>query len=190
MEAHVQALYEGRAQELVWLLEHPPLYTAGPLTQEGHILDLQRCPTYITDRGGQATYHGPGQRVAYVMLDLRRRQMDVRWYVHQLEQWLIDTLAEFNIQAERKKGRVGLWVTDGLQEAKIAAIGVKIRKWITFHGIALNISPDLSYFQGIVPCGLHHYGVTSMQALGFKGSMQEVDELLRPNFERLFSCSL
>lgn len=193
MEERVAAIREGRAPELVWLLEHPPLYTAGTSADPGGLLDPERFPVYASGRGGQFTYHGPGQRVAYVMLDLQRRnRADLRQYVQNLEEWLIRTLDRFNIRAGRREGRVGLWVDKepygGLpgQEEKIAAIGVRVRRWVTFHGVALNVDPDLSHFGGIVPCGLAHYGVTSMHALGHFATLPEVDIILRQEWGGVF----
>lgn len=191
MEARVAAIRAGTAPELVWLLEHPPLYTAGTSANDADLLDAGRFPVYRTGRGGQFTYHGPGQRVAYVMLDLKRRGADIRRYVHDLEEWLIQTLAAFNIRGERRDGRVGIWVDKrsygGLagQEDKIAAIGVRVRHWVSFHGVALNIEPDLSHFSGIVPCGISQYGVTSMVALGHLVTMDEVDAELIAAFGRV-----
>jgi lipoyl(octanoyl) transferase len=185
MEARAAAIAEGTAGELVWLLEHPPIYTAGTSAQDGDLLDA-RFPVYRTGRGGQFTYHGPGQRVGYAMLDLKRRKPDVRAYVHDLEQWLIETLAEFNVKGERREGRVGIWVQRGLREDKIAALGVRIKRWVTFHGVALNVDPDLSHFSGIVPCGVRAHGVTSLADLGVPASMADVDVALKKNFEKVF----
>jgi lipoyl(octanoyl) transferase len=185
MEARAAAIAEGTAGELVWLLEHPPIYTAGTSAQDGDLLDA-RFPVYRTGRGGQFTYHGPGQRVGYAMLDLKRRKPDVRAYVHDLEQWLIETLAEFNVKGERREGRVGIWVQRGLREDKIAALGVRIKRWVTFHGVALNVDPDLSHFSGIVPCGVRAHGVTSLADLGGPASMADVDVALKKNFEKVF----
>jgi lipoyl(octanoyl) transferase len=184
MEARVTAIRAGAAPELVWLLEHPPLYTAGTSARAGDLLEPVRFPVYASGRGGQYTYHGPGQRVAYVMLDLARRGPDVRAFVCALESWLIRTLAAFNIKGETRTGRVGIWVdrpaTGGRsgQEDKIAALGIRVRRWVTFHGIALNVEPDLGHFSGIVPCGLRDHGVTSMHALGHLVTMPEVDAAL------------
>jgi lipoyl(octanoyl) transferase len=185
MEARAAAIAEGTAGELVWLLEHPPIYTAGTSAQDGDLLDA-RFPVYRTGRGGQFTYHGPGQRVGYAMLDLKRRKPDVRAYVHDLEQWLIETLAEFNVKGERREGRVGIWVQRGLREDKIAALGVRIKRWVTFHGVALNVDPDLSHFSGIVPCGVRAHGVTSLADLGVPVSMADVDVALKKSFEKIF----
>ena len=187
MEARVRAIREGTEAELVWLLEHPHIYTAGTSAKQSDIVDQNRCPVHVTGRGGQVTYHGPGQRVAYVMLDLQKRQPDLQAYVRDLEQWIINTLLEFNIAAERRKGRVGLWVSsDDGKEAKVAAIGVRVKQWVTFHGIALNVDPDLSYYQGIVPCGIRDHGITSMAKLGVEVTLQEVDDVLKRQFEKVF----
>jgi lipoyl(octanoyl) transferase len=185
MEARAAAIADGKAGELVWLLEHPPIYTAGTSAQDGDLLDA-RFPVYRTGRGGQFTYHGPGQRVGYAMLDLKRRMPDVRAYVHDLEQWLIEALAEFNVKGERREGRVGIWVQRGLREDKIAALGVRIKRWVTFHGVALNVDPDLSHFSGIVPCGVRAHGVTSLADLGVPVSMADVDVALKKSFTKVF----
>lgn len=197
MERRVEAIAEGRAPECVWLVEHPPLYTAGTSAREGDLKVPDRFPVHRTGRGGQYTYHGPGQRVAYVMLDLRRRRPDVRAFVAALERWVIGTLARLNLRGERRDGRVGVWVrrpdkVPGLDgsaaEDKVAAIGVRLRRWISFHGIAVNVDPDLSHFSGIVPCGISegHLGVTSLVDLGILLSMPEFDGLLRAEFEAVF----
>ena len=185
MEARAAAIAEGKAGEQVWLLEHPPIYTAGTSAQDGDLIDA-RFPVYRTGRGGQFTYHGPGQRVGYVMLDLKSRKPDVRAYVHDLEQWLIETLAEFNVKGERREGRVGIWVQRGMREDKIAALGVRIRRWVTFHGVALNVDPDLSHFSGIVPCGVTGHGVTSLADLGILVSTADVDVALKQAFQKVF----
>lgn len=187
MEARVAAIHQGEADELVWLLEHPPLYTAGTSSESGDLLD-DRFPVYDAGRGGQYTYHGPGQRVAYVMLDLTKRGRDVRAFVHTLEEWIIRTLAEFGVTGERREGRVGVWVahSDGREE-KVAAIGVRVRKWISFHGIAINVAPDLGHYGGIVPCGIAEHGVTSLHALGKRASLSDVDEVLKKVFSELFA---
>jgi lipoyl(octanoyl) transferase len=188
MERRVAEIAAGQAPELVWLLEHPPLYTAGTSARPEHLLDSQRFPVFQTGRGGQYTYHGPGQRVAYVMLDLQRRgRADLRRYVHDLEEWLILSLAQFGVRGERRTGRVGIWVArpDGTEE-KIAAIGVRVRRWVTYHGVSLNRDPDLSHFQGIVPCGVADRGVTSLTALGVQVSVEELDEVLRETFALVF----
>jgi lipoyl(octanoyl) transferase len=193
MEARVAAIREGTASELVWLLEHPPLYTAGTSARDEDLLDPGDAPVYRTGRGGQFTYHGPGQRVAYVMIDLRRRgRADLRAFVHDLEAWMIATLALFGVRAERREGRVGIWVDrrpfGGLPgtEDKIAAIGVRVRHWVTFHGVALNVDPDLGRYAGIVPCGIREHGVTSLHALGHLATLSEVDAALRHTWSAVF----
>jgi lipoyl(octanoyl) transferase len=186
MEDRAASIRAGTAGELVWLVEHPPLYTAGTSAQDADLRDAARFPVHRTGRGGQYTYHGPGQRVAYVMLDLERRGRDVRRYVAALEDWLIRTLARFDVVGERREGRVGIWVTSHGREDKIAAIGVRIRRWVTYHGISLNVSPDLSHYDGIVPCGIAEHGVTSLAALGKTASMAEVDVALKEAFEEVF----
>lgn len=197
MEERVAAIHDGRAPEMVWLLEHPPLYTAGTSAKPADLLWPDQFPVYDTGRGGQYTYHGPGQRVAYVMLDLGQRGRDLRRFVCGLEDWVIATLAAFNIKGERRPGRVGVWVdrrADGKPgyEDKIAAIGVRVRHWVTFHGISINVEPDLSHYAGIVPCGLSEengikLGVTSLVDLGHPVTMTDVDNELRSAFERIFS---
>ncbi len=193
MEERVAAIRTGSAPEMVWLLEHPPLYTAGTSAREDDLLAPGRLPVYRTGRGGQFTYHGPGQRVAYVMLDLKTRGADVRAYVRGLEDWLIATLARFNVTGERRAGRVGIWVERGAQndtnsrEDKIAAIGVRIRRWVSYHGVALNVEPDLSHFEGIVPCGIQGHGVTSLVDLGLPITMADADMALRDAFEEVFA---
>ena len=190
MEARAAAIAEERAGELVWLLEHPPLYTAGTSAQDTDLIEPERFPVHRTGRGGQFTYHGPGQRVAYVMLDLNRRAPDLRRYVAALEAWLIGTLGAFNIRGERREDRVGVWVRRPDKgenaEDKIAAIGIRVRRWTTFHGISLNVEPDLSHFSGIVPCGVAGHGVTSLVDLGIPVTMPEVDMALRAAFEEVF----
>ena len=193
MEARVEAIGAGQAGELVWLLEHPPLYTAGVSSKPGDLLDRDRFPVFRTGRGGQYTYHGPGQRVAYVMLDLRRRGRDVRAFVESLETWIIGALADFNVEGHIRTGRVGVWVERRVsgaptREDKIAAIGVKIRRWVSFHGISLNVEPELSHFDGIVPCGITEYGVTSLVDLGLPVTMDEADAALRASFQRVFGA--
>lgn len=188
MEDRVAAIRAGTAPECVWLLEHPPLYTAGTSADPADLLWRDRFPVYRTGRGGQYTYHGPGQRVAYVMLDLTRRGRDVRRFVHDLEEWLIQTLAGFTVKGERRDGRVGIWVErGGGREEKVAAIGVRVRQWVSFHGVALNVDPDLSHFQGIVPCGISQHGVTSLWDLGHTPTMTEVDSALMAAWERVFA---
>jgi lipoyl(octanoyl) transferase len=193
MESRALAIAEGRTPELVWLLEHPPLYTRGASAKEGDLLDAGRFPVFDTQRGGQFTYHGPGQRVAYVMLDLTKRGRDVKQFVCSLEDWIIRTLAAFNIKGERRKGRVGVWVDrtrpgGALREDKIAAIGVRLKRWISYHGISLNVDPDLSHFGGITPCGVSDpgLGVTSLADLGYLLAMHEVDAALKGAFEEVF----
>jgi lipoyl(octanoyl) transferase len=187
MEDRVAAIAGGRANECVWLLEHPPLYSAGTSAKPEDLLDA-RFPVFQTGRGGQFTYHGPGQRVAYVMLDLRERGPDVRRFVFDLEEWIVRTLSAFNIRAGRREGRVGLWVASRTagKEEKIAAIGIRVRRWISFHGVAINIDPDLEHFSGIVPCGVADHGVASLAALGLTASMPEFDIALRAAFEDVF----
>jgi lipoyl(octanoyl) transferase len=193
METRAAAIAEGREAERVWLVEHPPLYTAGTSARDGDLIDA-RFPVHRTGRGGQFTYHGPEQRVAYVMLDLKRRRPDVRAFVGALEGWLIDTLAEFGVVGETREDRVGVWVArpdkpSGLggaaAEDKIAALGIRVRRWVSFHGVAINVAPDLTHFQGIVPCGIAeaHLGVTSLRDLGSQATMAEVDVALRTAFE-------
>jgi lipoyl(octanoyl) transferase len=189
MKARAAAIARGEAEELVWLVEHPPLYTSGTSAVSGDLLQPERFPVYEAGRGGEYTYHGPGQRVAYLMLDLRERGRDVRCLVQGLEGWMADTLAAFNITGETRAGRIGVWVKQPGRpggESKIAAIGVRVSKWVTTHGIALNVSPDLSHFDGIVPCGIADRGVTSLEDLGQFVSMPEVDMALRTAFERRF----
>jgi lipoyl(octanoyl) transferase len=190
MEARAAAIAEGTAGELVWLLEHPPLYTAGVSSRPADLIAPDRFPVFQSGRGGQFTYHGPGQRVAYVMLDLTRRDRDVRAFVQALEAWIIDALAAFNIAGEMRDGRVGVWVErkgpGWAREDKIAAIGVKLRKWVSFHGISLNVEPDLEHFSGIVPCGQTEHGVTSLVDLGLPVTMDEADAALRTAFTRVF----
>jgi lipoyl(octanoyl) transferase len=185
MEDRAAKIAAGEADEMVWLVEHPPIYTAGTSAKESDLLDT-RFPVFATGRGGQYTYHGPGQRVGYVMLDLTRRKKDVRAFVHDLEEWLIQTLALFNVKGERREGRVGIWVARGNREDKIAAIGVRVRRWVTFHGVSLNVDPDISHFDGIVPCGIREHGVTSLADLGITASMADVDVNLKAAFRAVF----
>jgi lipoyl(octanoyl) transferase len=188
METRVAAIRAGTAAELVWLLEHPALYTAGTSAREEELLEPGRLPVHRSGRGGRYTYHGPGQRIAYVMLDLRRRGQDVRCHVHQLEEWIIRVLARFGVHGERRVGRVGIWVVGvGEREEKIAAIGVRVRQWITYHGLALNVDPELDHYRGIVPCGIAEHGVTSLVQLGVKATMQDVDTALRSTFFEVFA---
>jgi lipoyl(octanoyl) transferase len=195
MEARAAAIAAGTADEAVWLLEHPPLYTAGTSARREDLTDPDRFPVFETGRGGQYTYHGPGQRVAYVMLDLNRRTPDVRCFVRAMENWVIAALAEFNLRGEIRPGRVGVWVPrpdkprqpDGtMAEDKIAAIGVKLRKWVSFHGLSINVEPDLSHFSGIVPCGIRDHGVTSLVDLGLPVTLGDVDAALMATFPRFF----
>ena len=195
MEARVAEIAAGTAPEAVWLLEHPPLYTAGTSAKAADLVEPDRFPVHVAGRGGQYTYHGPGQRVAYVMLDLNKRGRDVRKFVCALENWVIATLAEFNIKGERRAGRVGVWVVrpdrpagaDGQPaEDKIAAIGVKLRKWVSFHGISINHEPDLRHFDGIIPCGITDHGVTSLVDLGLPVTMDDLDLALRRQFDLVF----
>lgn len=194
MRARAEAIAAGTAQELVWLLEHPPLYTAGTSAKGSELIEA-RFPVHQTGRGGQMTYHGPGQRVAYVMLDLKRRGPDVRRFVATLEEWIIRTLAAFNVRGERREDRVGVWVRRPDKgagfEDKIAAIGIRITHWVTLHGVALNVDPDLTHFSGIVPCGVseQRYGVTSLADLGLTATMEDVDSALRREFETLFGAT-
>jgi len=197
MERRAADVRGGNAPETVWLLEHPPLYTAGTSARAEDLLDADRFPVYRTGRGGQYTYHGPGQRVAYVMLDLKARGGDIRAYVHDLESWLIATLARFNVVGERRPGRVGIWVARGgpgadsadrPREDKIAAIGVRVRRWVSYHGVALNVDPELAHFSGIVPCGVREHGVTSLVDLGRTVAMTDVDVALRETFGEIFGA--
>ena len=192
MEARAEAIAAGRAGELVWLLEHPALYTAGVTARDEDLLDRERLPVFRTGRGGQLTYHGPGQRVAYAMLDLNARGRDVHAFVGALEAWVIGALERFNVRGETRTGRVGVWVERNTpaekREDKIAAIGVKIRRWVSFHGISLNVEPDLSHFAGIVPCGIRDHGVTSLVDLGLPVTMDEADAALKASFEEVFGA--
>ncbi len=197
MEARAAAIRAGDAAELVWLLEHDPLYTGGTSAKEHDLLNADRFPVFKSSRGGQYTYHGPGQRVAYVMLDLERRGRDIRSFVGGLEQWIIETLAAFNVKGERRADRVGVWVDrtepgGPLREDKIAAIGVRVRKWVSFHGIALNVEPDLSHFTGITPCGVSDpgLGVTSLIDLGLPVTMDDADDALKAAFQEIFGPTL
>lgn len=197
MEARAAAIAAGTANEAVWLLEHPPLYTAGTSARIEDLTDPDRFPVFQARRGGQYTYHGPGQRVIYVMLDVGKRGRDVRLFVQQLEQWVIATLAQFNVQGQIRAGRVGVWVvrddkpltaTGATPEDKIAAIGIRLRRWVSFHGISINVDPDLSHFDGIVPCGITEHGVTSLVDLGLPVTMEDLDVALRTTFRQVFDC--
>ena len=195
MDSYVQKIISGEADEKIWLLEHPSLYTAGTSANKKDLVEPNRFPVFETKRGGQYTYHGPGQRVVYVMLDLNKRGKDVKKFVENLEAWIIHTLAEFNVAGQSRIGRVGIWVerpdkpkdVNGLiKEEKIAAIGVRLKKWTTFHGLSINVDPDLSHFQGIVPCGIREHGVTSLVDLGLPISMTDLDIALRKAFSKVF----
>ncbi len=199
MEARAEAIRNGEADEMVWLVEHPPLYTAGTSAHVEDLIEPDRFPVFAAGRGGEYTYHGPGQRVAYVMLDLKRRREDVRAFVAALEQWIIDSLAAFNVRGERREDRVGVWVMrpdrpalpDGTPaEDKIAAIGIRLRRWVSFHGIAINVEPELGHFSGIVPCGVSDHGVTSLVDLGLPVSMADLDVALKSAFEDVFGPSV
>ena len=198
MEARVAAIHENRAPEAIWLLEHPPLYTAGTSAKAVDLVQPDRFAVHQTGRGGQYTYHGPGQRVIYVMLDVSRREKDVRCFVRHLENWVIAALAEFNVTGEIRQGRVGVWVqrpdkprlADGsLREDKIAALGIKLRKWVSFHGISINVEPELEHFSGIVPCGIREHGVTSLVDLGLPVTMTDLDAALKATFEQAMTAS-
>lgn len=189
MEAEVAAIAAGTASELVWLVEHPALYTAGTSAEDKDLIAPARFPVYQTGRGGQYTYHGPGQRVAYVMLNLKRRGSDVRAFVTGLEQWIIATLDQFNIKGERREERVGVWVTRGDREDKIAALGIRLRHWVSYHGISINVDPDLTHFDGIVPCGINQHGVTSLVDLGLPAVMADLDIALKSKFIDVFGAS-
>ena len=195
MDSHVYQMNDGKADEKIWLLEHPALYTAGTSANKRDLVEPNRFPVFETNRGGQFTYHGPGQRVAYVMLDLNKRGKDIKAFVEKLEAWIIHTLAEFNVVGQTRIGRVGIWVerTDKpktvnglLEEEKIAAIGIRLRKWVTFHGLSINVDPDLTHFQGIVPCGIKEHGVTSLVDLGLPVSMTDLDNALKKSFSKVF----
>ena len=185
MEERVKQIREQGVNDLVWLLEHPPLYTAGTSANAKDLLN-PAFPVYQTGRGGQYTYHGPGQRIGYVMLDLQKRGSDLRRYICDLEEWMIEALKTFDVKGERRAGRVGIWIANKNSEAKIAAVGVRVRKWVTYHGVSINVNPDLSHYNGIVPCGIKDYGVTSLQALGLKVSMADLDEALQKSWNKIF----
>lgn len=190
MEERAASIAAGNAAELVWLLEHPPLVTAGTSAVDAELLEPARFPVHRAGRGGKFTYHGPGQRTAYAVLDLSRRRRDLRWYVHSLEEWLIRTLAAFGVRGERRDGRIGIWVVmPGGRECKIGSIGVRVRRWVAYHGIALNVAPDLEHFSAIVPCGISEHGVTSLADLGIAATMAEVDHELRLAFPALLAAT-
>jgi lipoyl(octanoyl) transferase len=182
MEERARAIRDGTAAECIWLLEHPPLFTAGTSADPAELLNGQNFPVYEAGRGGRYTYHGPGQRVGYVMLDLEKRGKDIRCFVHALEGWMIDALAQLGVSAHRAEGRIGIWVGEGSGEAKIAALGVRVKRWVTLHGFALNVAPDLTHFSGIVPCGIAEFGVTSLSELGKQIPMTGVDAALKRSF--------
>jgi lipoyl(octanoyl) transferase len=182
MEARAAAVRAGEADELVWLLEHPPLFTAGTSSDPAELFNPMGFPVFEAGRGGRYTYHGPGQRVGYLVLDLEKRGKDIRCFVHSLEGWIIETLAQLGIEARREPGRIGIWTGHGAKEAKIGAIGVRVRRWVTMHGFSINVAPDLSHFGGIVPCGIAEYGVTSLAALGRDAAMKPLDDALEANF--------
>lgn len=187
MEGRAAAIRERSASECVWLLEHPPLITAGTSADPTELMNPQRFPVFEAGRGGRYTYHGPGQRVGYVMLDLEKRGKDIRCFVHALEGWMIDTLADLGVEAHRAPGRIGIWVGNGRDEAKIGALGVRVKRWVTLHGFAINVSPDLSHFGGIVPCGIHEFGVTSLDQQGKQMSLTTVDAALKRSFQRFLN---
>lgn len=187
MEARAAAIHAGDASELIWLLEHPPLYTAGTSAATDELLTPDRFPVFRAGRGGRYTYHGPGQRVGYVLLDLDKRGRDVRRFVAGIEQWIIATLGDFGIEGRSEPGRIGIWTGSGADEAKIGAIGVRVRRWVSFHGFSINVDPDLSHFSGIVPCGLGDYAVTSMARLGATANMDAVDAALRRHFPEMLA---
>lgn len=198
MEARAEAIAAGTADEAIWLLEYPPLYTAGTSAKIADLVDPDRFPVFEARRGGQYTYHGPGQRVAYVMLDVGKRGRDVRRFVQELEAWVIATLDQFNVKGEIRPGRVGVWVTrpdkpltatGAVQEDKIAALGIRLRKWVSFHGLSINVEPDLSHFDGIVPCGISDHGVTSLVDLGLPVTMADLDVALRQSFDTIFGAA-
>ena len=182
MEQRAAAIREGTAGECVWLLEHSPLFTAGTSADSAELINPMGFPVYVAGRGGRYTYHGPGQRVGYVMLDLEKRGRDIRCFVHSLEQWMIDALATVGVAAHRANGRIGIWVGEGAGEAKIGALGVRVKRWVTLHGFAINVSPDLTHFGGIVPCGIAEFGVTSIAALGKQISLTSIDHALKRSF--------
>lgn len=187
MEARAAAVRSGEARELVWLLEHPPLFTAGTSADPAELFNPEHLPVFEAGRGGRYTYHGPGQRVGYLVLDLEKRGKDIRCFVHALEGWMIAALAQLGVEARREPGRIGIWTGTGNAEAKIGAIGVRVRRWVTLHGFSINVAPDLSHFGGIVPCGIAEYGVTSLAALGATGAIGAVDDALMREFPSFLS---
>jgi len=188
MESRVNDIILGKKPEMLWLLEHPPIYTAGTSAKEGGLIDNGKFPVFKTGRGGEYTYHGPGQRVVYVMLNLKQHysQPDLKQYVHDLEEWIIRSLKRVGVNGERKNGRIGIWVTYNNKEKKVAALGIRVRKWVAYHGIAININPDLKHFKGIVPCGIREYGVTSLEELGIEAENEEVNTILIEEFKKIF----
>jgi lipoyl(octanoyl) transferase len=188
MEQRARDIREGKARECIWLLEHPPLITAGTSADPAELRDPQRFPLFDAGRGGRYTYHGPGQRVGYVMLDLEKRGKDIRCFVHALEGWVIDALAELGVDAHRAPGRIGIWVGEGSSEAKIGALGVRVRRWVTLHGFSINVHPNLDHFAAIIPCGIAEYGVTSLSKLGKQNTMTAVDAALKRKFSLFLSA--
>jgi len=184
MERRAAAIRGGSARELVWLLEHPPLFTAGTSADPAELINPLGLPVFEAGRGGRYTYHGPGQRVGYVLLDLEKRRPDIRRFVHALEQWMIDSLAQLGVNAHRAEGRIGIWVGDGASESKIGALGVRVKRWVTLHGFALNVAPELDHFGGIIPCGIADFGVTSLAEIGKQMPLERVDYALKGNFQR------
>jgi lipoyl(octanoyl) transferase len=187
MERRAAAIRAGSARELVWLLEHPPVFTAGTSADPAELTNPLGLPVFNAGRGGRYTYHGPGQRVGYVMLDLEKRGKDIRRFVHSLEQWMIDSVAQLGVNAHRAEGRIGIWVGEGADEAKIGALGVRVKRWVTLHGFALNVAPELDHYGGIIPCGIADYGVTSLAELGKQMPLARVDHALRSNFQRFLN---
>ncbi len=192
MEKRVEQIHKGEKPECIWLLEHPPLYTAGTSAEEKDLLTPNRFPVYKTGRGGEYTYHGPGQKIAYIMLDLNKRKKDVRWFIHEIEGWIIDICTEFNIDCTRREGRVGLWVPQPQRgpniDNKIAAIGIRLRKWISFHGLSLNLAPNLEHFTGIVPCGIKEHGITSFEKLNIPYTEEQIQKAFKTHFETHFKA--
>jgi lipoyl(octanoyl) transferase len=187
MDRRAAAIREGTARELVWLLEHPSLFTAGTSADPAELINPLGLPVFKAGRGGRYTYHGPGQRVGYILLDLEKRGPDIRGFVHALEQWMIDSLAQLGVNAHRAEGRIGIWVGEGEEEAKIGALGVRVKRWVTLHGFALNVAPELDHFGGIIPCGIADFGVTSLAKLGKQMPLERVDQALKGNFPRFLN---